>query len=453
MGELLGADWILSGTFSVEENSLAARAQLLDVRAPRLSEPLEVAGNLADLVDLQTRVAWRLLATRDPAFTAGKEEDFRRLFPPVRLDAFENYIRGILAKDTDQRLRFLQEADRLDPSDTRAAFELGLAYFEQKDYENSARWLRKLKPKDPNYTEALFYLGVDEFFLGRDAVAEKAFDELSQQTPLNEVWNNLGVMQARRGRYAQALASLEQAYRGDPTDAVFCFNLGVCLWHLRRFREAANALQEAIALAHDDSDAHSLLASVFGALGETAARERELRWLAQQEGKANADVGMNAVPHLRLKKNYDGRAFRMLSLAVREAREQRLAGEPAAKHAEEHLRQGREFLTARRLREAEREAGEAVSLLPGDPEAHCLLGQIYEAQGRPQEAAAEFLASLKLKATAEGHLNLARVYLALDRLDAARDHSQAALSLEPQNSEARQLLTRIERTAASGKGP
>lgn len=330
VAEALGVDWAVLGSFNVEGNRLSARVQLLDTRRLKLTPAgLEATGELTDLADLQVRLAWRLLATHDPSFTVGTEEDFRRHLPPIRLDAFEKYVRGLLASDPESRGRFLRAADRLNPTDHRAALELGRHYFRQKDYEDSARWLRKLTPADPHYREALFLLGVDEFFLGNEPAAEKAFAELARQMPLNEVWNNLGLIRARLGRYQEALADFEKAYRGDPTDADFCFNLGACLWHLKRYQEAAQYLAEALRLSSEDPEAHTLLAQILEKLGDTAGRAREFQWLAEHEENADS-VARDLLPNLRLKKGYNGRAFRMLAIAVRHAREERLAGEPAA---------------------------------------------------------------------------------------------------------------------------
>jgi tetratricopeptide (TPR) repeat protein len=454
VAETLGVDWTVTGNFTVEGERLTARAQLLDVRRLQLAPALEATGELADLADLQTRLAWRLLATQDAGFTVGKEEDFGRLFPDVRLDAFENYIRGLLATDAESRVRLLGEADRLDPADRRAALELGRHYFERKDYENSAHWLRKLDPNDPNYLESLFLLGVDEFFLGHDAAAERALVQISQQIPLNEVWNNLGFMQARRGRYEEAVTSFERAYKGDPTDPIFCFNLGACLWYLKRYKEAAQHLGEAVRLAGDDPEAHTLLAVVLGNLGNAEGKQREFRWLAEHEGNSLSEIGPDLLPHLRLKKNFDGRAYRLLSLAVRNAVEKSLEGEPAERRGQMHLSRAREFLAKGRLNEAEHEVAEALALLPRDGEAHLVLAQVYEAQGRRQQAAVELETSLKLRNTVTAHLHLARVYLSLDQPEAARDHSRAALSLDPDNHEAQELMEKIPKLApASGKKP
>ncbi len=454
IAQTLGVDWAVVGTFSVEGERLTARAQLLDMRRVKLAPSLEEVGELPELVKLQTRLAWRLLATQDPSFTVGTEEDFQRRFPEVRLNAHENYIRGTLGSDGASRVRFFTEADRLDPSDHRAAFELGRYLFDQKDYATSVKWLQKLDDKDENHLEALFRLGVDEFFLGHFDAAEKSFEALSRQIPLNEVWNNLGVMKARRGLYSEAYADFNRAHAADPSDPDFCFNLATSLWSLKRYEEAGRLLADCLrlraqadlpaqgSLRGEDSEAHSLLAAVSAKLGDSAAVERELDWLAEHEGPASplADSRQDVPPEPRLKKNYDGRAFRFLSLALSSALEEKLGKESPEVHASAHLERGEKFLTQGRLPEAEAELAEAVSLVPASSIAHLELGQIYEAEGRHPEAARELETSLKLKETVAAHLSLAHVYLSLGRPEEARRQSQQALQLDPENREAAQLV-------------
>lgn len=453
VAQTLGVDWAVLGSFTVEGNQLKARARLLDMRHLKLRPVLEAAGELSEVVELETRLAWRMLATEDPGFTTGNEEDFSARFREIRLDAFENYIRGILATDGEARVHFLEAADRLNPADHTAAFELGRDYFNQKDYANSAKWLRKLAASDRDYLESLFLLGVDEFFLGHEAEAEKAFASLAQQVPLGEVSNNLGVMQAHRGAYAEALPNFEQAYRADPTDSDFCFNLGICLWYLKRYDEAAQHLEEALRENDDDPAAHALLAAALGKLGNADGQRREQQWLDQHEAAPTTATAEDILPWTRVKKRYDGKAFRLLSLTVRNALEETLAKEPAAQHGGVHYGQGEAFLAAGRLPEAERELNEAASLVPQDANAHLALGQVYELESRHDEAAAELETSLRCKDTAPAHLWLARVYLALDRLDPARDQGQIALSMDPGNRYAKDLIERIrEHAAQSGKG-
>lgn len=455
IAQTLGVGWAVVGSFTVEGDRLSSRAQLLNPKDLKLSPPFEGSGELADLVDLQTRLAWRLLASHDVGFTVGTEEDFSSHFPEVRLDAFENYIRGILATDGQSRVRFLREADRLNPRDHQAAFELGRYYFGEKDYANSAKWLRKLDHKDSYYLESLFLVGVDEFLLGHEEEAQKAFSTLSQQIPLDEVWNNLGVILTRHRRYPEALATFQRAYQGDPTDGDFCFNIAVCEFHLKRYSEAAKYLGQALKVNDDDLPSHSLLALVFAKLGDSEGQHTELRWLAAHEQKSAANlVESESVPQPRIKEHFDGRAFKLLSLAVGNALEESLSHLPPGEHGEVHLSRGKQFLSAGRLPEAERELNEAASLLGANSEAHLVLGQLYEAQGKHTEAARELQTALKLDNNAVTHLWLAHVYLSLNQPTAAFDQSQAALTLDPGNQDAERLIEAIRNhTAPAGKTP
>ncbi|MGD1102064.1 MAG: tetratricopeptide repeat protein [Terriglobia bacterium] len=451
VAETLGVDWAILGNFNVTDNRLVAHAQLLNVKLLRLSQPLEVSGDMTELVDLQTRLAWRLLATHDSGFTVGNEEDFRRSFHDIRLDAFENYVRGLVATDDTSRLHFFTESERLDPSDHRAAFALGRFYFEQKDYENSAKWLGKIEEADSNYNESLFLRAVDEFFLGREQDAEKEFETLAKVLPLDEVSNNLGVLEARRGRYDEALANFDRAYQSDPSDVDFCFNRGVALWYEKRYPAAAESLQAAIHANPDDSEAHTLLAVVFGKLGDSAAERGELDWLAEHEVGAAADQSGDVLPMPRLKKNYDGRAFRLLELTLHNALEERLANASPRQHIDAHLAQGKKFLAENRYGEAERELAEVVSLSPADPQAHILLAQALEAEGKHHEAAGELQTSLKLNDTVEAHLSLAHVYLSMNQPELARLQGQAALHLDPGNRQAEQFLQQIHAGAPAAR--
>jgi tetratricopeptide (TPR) repeat protein/TolB-like protein len=443
VAQTLGADWVVFGRFNVEGAGLTATARLLDLRKLKLSPPIAATGELSELVDLQTRLVWLLEAAHDPHFTVGTEEDFSRKFPEVRLDAFENYIRGVLATDDPSRIHFFEESDRLNSSDHRAAFALGRFYFDQKDYANSAKWLKKLNPGDARYLESLFFFGVDEYFLGHYPSSKTAFEKIGREIPLNEVANNAGVLAARAGEDEQSLEEFERAHAGDPTDPDYCFNRGVALWNLRRYNAAANSLEEDIRLKDDDSDAHTLLAVVLEKQGDAAGERAQVEWLNQHQMGLEAHPSRDMLPQPRLKKNFDERAFLLLSLAVHNALEERLAGLPADQHAAFHKSHGKTLVGEGRLAEAERELAEATSLIPGDSEAHLSLAEILEAESKPQEAVVEFQAALKLQDSFAGHLGLARAYLALNRRDQARQEGEAALKLNPDNREAQEVVGHI----------
>jgi len=444
--ETLGVDWTVVGRFSVTGDQLTASCQLLQAHPLKLTPRIETSGALSDLIEVQARLAWRLLAMYDPQFTAGDEDTFARSFPPVRLDAFENYIRGILATDDETRLHFLKEADRLDPSDHRAAFELGKYYFQQKQYPESATWLRRLTPADSDYLESLFLLGVDNYFSGDDAKAQASFAALEKQMPLSEATNDLGVVRARRGDFQSALTDFESAVKDDPLDPDFNFNAAVCLWHLKRYADAATYLRAGLAQQDNDPEAHSLFAVVLDKLQDSQAERRESQWLAAHGN--GAAPGQDFVPELRLKKHYDGRAFGLLALMLHNAVEARLSQENPAEHGQAHLSQGKRFLADGRLAEAERELQEASTLLPENSEVYLVLGQIYEAEGHHQQAADEFKTALLFDDNAVTHIWLAQAYLSMNQTSLALDQDRVALDMSPNDSAAKRLLDDIEHRKA-----
>jgi tetratricopeptide (TPR) repeat protein len=186
-----------------------------------------------------------------------------------------------------------------------------------------------------------------------------------------------------------------------------------------------------------------LLAVVFGKLGEAGAERGELDWLAEHEVGAAAGQPGDVLPLPRIKKTYDGRAFRLLELTVHNAMEARFANASPQQHIDAHLAQGKKLLGESRYGEAERELAEVVSLSPSDPQVHILLAQALEAEGKHQEAAEELQTSLKLRDTAEAHLSLAHVYLSMNQPELARSQGQAALNLDPGNLQAEQILEQI----------
>lgn len=159
------------------------------------------------------------------------------------------------------------------------------------------------------------------------------------------------------------------------------------------------------------------------------------------------------MPQPRLKKNFDERAYRLLSLAVHNALEERFAGMPAEEHAAVHKSRGAGFVSQGRLSEAQREFEEATSLVPGDRDAHMSLAQVLAAEGKHQEAAAEFQSALKLQDSFAGRVGLARVYLALGRSEEARQQAESALKLEPQSREAQNLIQQIDSHSTAKKEP
>jgi len=158
---------------------------------------------------------------------------------------------------------------------------------------------------------------------------------------------------------------------------------------------------------------------------------------------SEAQFSRDVLPQPRLKKTFDERAFLLLSLAVHNALEARLANMPAQEHAAVHVSRAKTLVSEGRLAEAERELAEATSLDPSDSSAHLSLAEVLASEDKHEEAVTEFQAALKLEDSFGGHLGLARAYLSLNRRELAHQEGEAALKLNPGSREARELVGRI----------
>lgn len=263
LADELGASSAVHGSFEVRrpegaKPTLTASIRVLDLRQLRQTDDLRVEGLLEDLGVLQYRLAWMALTSIFPT-RAGDEAEFMSRRPSVRVDAIENYVRGLQAGDEAARHRHFTQAVRLDPNFSQPHFQLGLHYWEKEDYEHAAQWFRGVATSDPHYWQAQFYFGICRHYAGDYAAAETALRSVSQSVPLNEVFSNLGAAQLRLGKVNEAIANLEKALEGDTADPDYHFNLGYALWYAKRFDDAADRFRAVLERIPDDKDATVLL--------------------------------------------------------------------------------------------------------------------------------------------------------------------------------------------------
>ena len=97
------------------------------------------------LAALQEHLAWQTLRFLKPA-GAPSEAEFRDRHPAVRVDAVENYTRGLLATNADDKHRFFTQAARLDSHYSLPDFQLGRLLWNKKEYKSAAEWFQKVGP-------------------------------------------------------------------------------------------------------------------------------------------------------------------------------------------------------------------------------------------------------------------------------------------------------------------
>ncbi len=301
IGESLDASKVIYGSYELRaaepgqdqsKGSLRITARILDLKHTRQTGGFGELGALEDLGLLQVHLGWQVLQSVSPK-TAPPERPFLSARPAVRLDAVESYVRGLLAVSPEQRHRFFTQAARLDPDYSQPCFQLGKTYWEKKDYRVASGWFERVKRADPHYLEARFFLGLCRFHDGDFKGAEECFQSVAAAMPLNEVYNDLGVVQAQRNDNAAAAASFRKALEGDSADPDYHFNLGYTQWRSGQYAAAVESLRAAVARSPDDSEATSLLGRAL-----------------KQEGPRPGDP--RAEPRPRLKTTYEESAYRQL---------------------------------------------------------------------------------------------------------------------------------------------
>jgi tetratricopeptide (TPR) repeat protein len=434
IAEQMDVNYAVLGSYSFDGQTFSASAQVLDIKERHLSPELKESGPLPQLLQVENALAWDVLRSLQPDYGVSRAA-FLAAAPPLRLDAFENYIRGLTALTEPDKLQRLRAAVRLDPSYSQAMLELGKAYFEAHDYDAAANWLGRIPGNDPQARQANFYLGLAAYYQGNLARAETAFRYLLREFPLTEVYNNLGVVSARLGK-PEAAQFFQKAVEADPSDADYRFNLGVALFRAGDLEGASRQLRECLALRSDDADAKSLLAAITGQSGSPNVKP------ASATAVSSPDPAK--VPLERVKRNFDEAGFRQLAIEMQNTSESRLARLDAGAHAAYHLQRGRDLLAKGFPAQAEQQLREAVQLDPGNALAHAALAEALDLNRDAAGARAESEAALRLNASAEVYAVLARIQLRHDNKQEAGSLLQRALRLEPGNAEALALKQKLD---------
>ena len=295
VGDALDAARVVYGYYELlpaeggaaSKGSLRVTARVLYLKETRQGPLFSELGALEELEEIEARLGWQTLRQLDPR-SVTSEEDFLKVRPPVRIDAVENYVRGLLATDPEQRQHLFMQAARLDEHYSPPCFQLGKSYWEKREYKVAAGWLARVGPFDRRYLEAQFFLGLCRYHSEDYAGARQSFQVVAGTMPLNEVFNNLGAAEARLNDYEAAAASFRKALEGDSADPDYHFNLGYTEWRAGQYPAAAPEDREA-----------------------TLMLDRSLKGEGARPGEPRLE------DRVRVKTNYDEEAYRQLQAELK----------------------------------------------------------------------------------------------------------------------------------------
>jgi predicted Zn-dependent protease/TolB-like protein len=465
VAEDLDADFVIFGRFSANGTSLTIESQILKVNPARIQLALRETGTLDSLMDLHAKLIWRMLSANDRNHALSLAE-FTKLQRPLRLDAFEHYIRGLLASEDDARLRELREAARLEPEWPEPDFALGEVYFARRDCDSALPWYARVPKTHDRYVEAVFATAVCQLLLGRPDHAEELFTSLQETLKNNrvfgadlpEILNDLAIARARQGKTAPAQIDFRRATDLDPGEDDYPFNLGLLSLQTNDPAAAAGYFREASEREPDNAEDRALLILSLEKAGKKndADQERE---------SANESFGPNGLPAIRLdaKNETLARLSRIKTdLDVTELRAEITSPASAASEAASdasidpsvsRLRRARQELSAGHVDAAEKEFRAVLAADPKSAAAHHGLAEIDRRQGKMDDAVKELQASLEARNSAVVRTMLAKIYLEQKKPDLARAEVEKALKLAPNYAEAKQLLEHLQNSKPAEKKP
>ena len=449
LAETLDADSIVVGSYITDGAGIVAEARLVDVPHLRMSQAVTAHGAMRDLISVFDSLAWKLTRELDPKFS-GSEETFVAAGAGLRLDAFEQYIRGITEPDQAERLRHLKNAVVESPEFSQAWMALGREDYNGQQYEEAAAAFAKVGRNDPDALEAGFYRGLSLLFSGDYPRAEEAFGGVARVLPLAEVVNNEGVAVSREGRDGSQL--FRQAVAADPNTADYHFNLAVSLNRQGVAAEALTELAQCLRLRPNDSEALGLEKAWSEPSAQRSAGPKASVRPVSNLSPGNEPAGEpKADPLERIARSFDAAAFHQAAMMMDQMEASRLAVLTPRQRALKLSVQAKDYLDRGLLLEAERLYLSAVAADGKVAEAHAGMAQVRELAGDSAAARKEAVTSLELIPTSDAYLVLGRLDLAAGHLGEANHEANEALKLAPQSQAAQQLRRQVDEKKAQKK--
>jgi Flp pilus assembly protein TadD len=447
---VMGAAQLVIGGFETREGGITVTARSLRLDSGRMRAPVSETGRLSDLFGLCERLGRQLL----PPGLGGPD---RLEVDAVGLNAFETYVKGLVAETPAAQITLLDGAVRLAPGFAPARIALWQVYTAEGHHARALSAALAV-PASSRYSRRA------QFLAGRSRISLKQYDEAFQglkalldASPAAALYNNLGVIQSRRQATAEAgrpTYFFTRAAEADPEDPDLAFNVGYAYWFERDPKAAAYWLREAARRNPGDGEAHFVLAAALGASGapHEAERERDLARrlssvFAEWERRPNAAA--EPVPRGLERPSEDlDRARIGLAGTALDPAEKKDQDDLAAFHAE----RGRGLLAERQYAEAIDHLKRALYLSPYRADLHLLLGRIYLQSGRRADAVEALTVSLWIADSAPAHALIGEASLASGDVTRARAELQKAQALDPKDADARRLASALAARPPSGLG-
>jgi eukaryotic-like serine/threonine-protein kinase len=456
IGEELGVDYILEGTVRWARSPEGSNRVRITPQIIRVADDTHLWAEqyervIDDIFEIQSEIAQMVVHQLD-VIVLEHERSAIEVRPTENLEAYQAYLRGryhssrphFNVQDWIQAVESYQQAVQLDPDFALAFAELskahGKMYYLRYDNSDERRSQSEqavnraveLAPDDP---QTYIALGYYYFWVKRDTErALKEFAEATKNLPDDfEILVAKAELFRMQGKMEEAAGYYKRAFELNPREVDPVLELGLTYSWLRKYPEALDACNQAIALAPDQ--AWPYLCKVFNywswngvsqesraALGGVPIRHEWAVWTWFWEEFCGGRY-REAIERLSVS---SGEWIRLKMWAIPKSL--------LAAFAYEQLNEPKlariAYENAMNLLEVE------VQKYPTDARYHSSLGVAYAALGRKEEAireglhAVELLPNTKDAVYSLGHLqDLAITYTFVGEYDLALDQLEFQLSI------------------------
>jgi TolB-like protein/class 3 adenylate cyclase/Tfp pilus assembly protein PilF len=411
IAQALGVAHVVEGSVQRSGGRVRVSAQLIDARTDMHLWAESYDRELADVFAIESELAEQIVSQLKSKLSPQEKAAIEQQ-PTADLVAHDMYIRAKtliatsafstpLLESLSEAVHLLNQAIERDPGFALAYYQLVQAhdqlYIAGIDHtparlamaDAAIQSLTRLRPNSGEAHLALaehLYWG----YLDYDHAREEL--KMAQQSLPNEplVFEILGFIDRRQGRWAESTKNLERAIELDPQNAGFLKQLADSYMCLRQYPDAERVLDRAIAVAPKDSNARAyrasielewhadpyLLSSTIKAIIAEDSREgknvAEL-WLRGSLCERDFDGASRVLTALPMAGCYDG--FIPFPRFWCEGVVAQMKGDKAAAHAA--------FITARN------EVAKLIADQPDYAEALCVLGMAEAALGNKEDAIRE----------------------------------------------------------------
>ena len=298
-----------------------------------------------------------------------------------------------------------RQAIALNPNSPVIYNRLGVAYSELKQYDAALDAYQKALALSPMTTELHYNVGLVYLKQGDLRRALEAFKRaITLDTKWEDTYTALGEVYLKQGNLSQAAHAYKQATRLNPSgNSSATLGLGKVYARQEHWDDAITAVEKAIDIQVDNTEAHYQLAQIYIKRGEkkkAASAMAFFKVLRQTDPLLQeAEIWVKRHPN-------DARGYNNLGIV---------------------------YLARHRSEDAIVSYKRAISLAPNLATAHYNLGHAYHKQGKMTLAIAAYQQALTINTTlAIAHNNVAVCYTesGID-LDQALSHARTAVRLSP----------------------